>query len=298
MDKEEIRRLIMEAGASAVGFARAEEVSAEALSRFGRWLARGAAGELGYMHNYPELRRDPRLLLDGCLTVVSTAWAYNPSVLRSPSLPYLARYAYCRDYHNALRSALKPVARRIEEAIGAAWRICIDSAPVMERYWAVKAGVGFCGRSGLLIVPGTGSRVFLAELLLSVPLEPDAPCTLSCGDCGACVRACPAHALDDGPAPDCRRCISALTIERPGSAARLPRPTLAGCDVCQDVCPHNAGAPAGRVTQLATLPQLLEVDEAEIQRLTPEEFRKRYAGTPLMRIGLEGLRANLAVPRS
>lgn len=295
MDKEQMRRLLREAGAAAVGFARAGEVSASARASLGEWIERGDDGELGYMRNYPELRRDPRGLLEGCRTVVSTAWVYNPATLRDASKPYLARYAYCRDYHNALRSALKPVARVIGEATGAAWRICIDSAPLMERYWAVRAGVGFCGRNGLLIVPGVGSRVFLAELLLTLDIEPDSPCTGSCLDCGACVRACPAGALDRSSSPDCRRCVSALTIERPGSALRLPRRTLAGCDVCQDVCPHNSGAPATRVSQLATLPQLMDVDEEEIMRLTEEEFRVRYAGTPLMRIGLEGLRANLSI---
>ena len=285
----------MEAGASAVGFARAGEVSESARDSFEAWLERGDAGELGYMRNYPELRRDPRGLLEGCRTVVSTAWAYDPPVLRDSSRPYLARYAYCRDYHNALRSVLRPVARKIGEATGASWRICIDSAPIMERYWAVRAGVGFCGRNGLLIVPGTGSRVFLAELLLTVDMEPDPPCAGSCGDCGACVRECPSGALARSSSPDCRRCISALTIERPGSALWLPRPTLAGCDVCQDVCPHNSGAPATQVRELATLPQLMTVDEEEIMLLTEEEFRVRYAGTPLMRIGLDGLRANLSI---
>ena len=287
--------MLLESGASAVGFARAGEVEPSAVSAFERWLSRGDAGELAYMRNYPELRRDPRLLLEGCRTVVSIAWLYNPPRLRPATLPYLARYAYSRDYHNALRSVLKPVAREIASRYGAQWRICIDSAPVMERYWAVKSGVGFCGRSGLLIVPGVGSRVFLTELLLTIELPPDNPCTLTCGDCGACVRACPSGALQASASPDCRRCISALTIELPGSARHLPRPTLAGCDLCQDVCPHNAGNARTQLAALQTLPHLLTVDETELRALSDEQFRARYAGTLLMRIGREGLLANLSV---
>jgi len=293
--RELIRRRLLEAGASAVGFARAAEVAPAAMEAFDAWLARGDAGELHYMYNHRELRCDPRLLLEGCATVISTAWLYNPADLRPASLPYLARYAYCRDYHNALRSVLRPVMRELAGELGFEWRICIDSAPVMERYWAVTAGVGFCGRSGLLIVPGVGTRVFLAEILVTVAIEPDAPCTLGCGGCGKCVAACPAGALSGSPAPDCRRCISALTIEVPGSAPRLPRATLMGCDVCQDVCPHNAAGACTHVAALQALPQLSGVSEDELRGLSQEAFRERYAGTPLMRVGLKGLLANLDI---
>lgn len=293
--KEKIRSLLLAAGADAVGFARAEAVAPEALAEFDAWLAAGKAGELDYMHSHRDLRADPRLLLEGCRTVISTAWLYNPPRLRRPELPYLARYAYCRDYHNALRSALKPVCRQIEAETGARWRICIDSAPVMERYWAVKSGVGFCGRSGLLIVPGMGTRVFLAEILLDIDLEPDAPCRESCGECGACVSACPAGALE-GRSPDCRRCLSALTIEKPGTAPAVPRLTLLGCDRCQDVCPYNRPEKTAHLPQLQPLEKLEQVTAGELTQITEQEFRQKYAGTPLLRPGLTGLRANLALP--
>lgn len=296
--KEKIRAMLMQAGAEAVGFARAGEVDRQAADRYARWIERGGHGELHYMERHGELRLDPRRLLPGCHTIVSAAWLYNPPCLRDASLPYLARYAYSRDYHKALRSVLRPLTRQIEARYGCATRICIDSAPVMERYWAVKSGVGFCGRNGLLIVPGAGSRVFLTELLLTLELPPDTPCTLSCAGCGECVRACPAAALCGDGTTDCRRCISALTIEVPGSAVSLPQATLAGCDVCQDVCPHNREQRVGSVEALSTLDKLLNVSGDELEKLTPVEFEARYAGTPLMRVGLRGLLDNLAVPLS
>lgn len=295
--RDEILRRLRSCGACAAGMAVAAPVEAGAVKAFDDWLAGGNAGLLTYMHRNRELRMDPRGLLDGCHTVVSTAWLYNPPYLRHASLPYLARYAYCRDYHKALRSVLKPVMREIETDFGYSWRICIDSAPMMERYWAVKSGIGFCGRNGLLIVPGVGSRVFLAEIMLAGGTPPgatSAPAT-TCVGCNRCVQTCPGGALSL-PSPDCRRCLSALTIEVPGSAQSLPRPTLMGCDVCQDVCPYNRHNPVSNPPALAPLQQLLTVDEAELQSLSEDQFRERYAGTPLMRVGLPGLLRNLALP--
>lgn len=289
--KQLISDYLRQAGASAYGFAKAEPVHADARRQYEAWLARGYAHGLDYMANNLELRFDPRGLLEGCQTIVSTAWLYNPPQLRDASLPYLARYAYGRDYHKSLRTLLKPLCRELNDR-GIATRICVDSAPVMERYWAVKSGVGFCGHNGLLIVPGVGSRVFLAELLITAELPADDSCSMSCNDCGACLKTCPARALTP-EGVNCSRCISALTIERPGMALSLPRPTLMGCDVCQDICPHNRANPACKNKELATRPELLTLAEPELTALTDEEFRNKYAGTALMRAGRDGLLANL-----
>ena len=178
------RSALLEAGAVAVGFARAERVPREVWTRFEAWRSSGRAGELGYMGNYPELRIDPRGLLEGAQTVISVAWPYLPDTLRDDSLPFIARYAYCADYHKSIRRILKPLLR--SWATGS--RVCVDSAPVLERWWAVQSGVGFIGRNGCLIVPGYGSWVFLTEILVTEMLEPDEPCTLHCDGCGVCDR--------------------------------------------------------------------------------------------------------------
>ena len=341
--KEKIVSDLKSAGACAVGVAEACPVETGEWERFQAWLARGDNGPLGYMHNYPALRRDPRELLSGARSIVCAAWPYLPPTLRDPSLPFLARYAYAPDYHKTLRRLLKPLLRSWTEFYASVFpspvsptsvsssqrtlsavfrgeapgervspplqgRICIDSAPVLERYWAVKAGLGFVGRNRCLIVPGVGSWVFLSEILLTAPLPPDSPCTLTCCDCGACLAACPAAALTpDGI--DCRRCHSALTVEAPGSLASpdLPctavfrgeapeervSPPLAGCDRCQEVCPHNRGARPTTVGALQPLPQILTLTAAELRAMTPDGFAARYGASSLSRMGLTGLLANL-----
>lgn len=295
MTKNELRSILLGLGADSVGFARCEPVEEAAWESFSRWLAEGKHGALKYMEAHAELRRDPRLLLPGAQTIISTAWLYNPPILRHPSLPYLARYAYCRDYHKGLRSILRPLKERLEkEGIGV--RICVDSAPIMERYWAVKSGAAFPTSSSLVSVPGIGTRVFLAEILITLPLEPDTPLSMKgCPDCGACKKACHSSALNQGQL-DCSKCLSCLTIETPGEAKSLPRKTLMGCDVCQDVCPLNSANRTANHPQFASRSSLLTLDEESLSSLSEKEFLSLCAGTPLMRPGLEGLRRNLRTP--
>lgn len=292
--REEIRRRLYGAGASAVGFARAGEVDAGARRRFGAWLAEGGAGSLDYMHRHRDLRADPRTLLEGTRTVVATAWNYLPPVTRRAGMQPVARYACGRDYHKALRSLLRPVCRGIERDYGCATRICIDSAPVAERYWAVQAGIGFTGANGCLIVPGKGSWMFLAEILLTADMEPDAPCTSECLGCGACRRACPAGAIGDDGCVDASRCLSAITVEGAPvpDGMRGTRLPLLGCDRCQEVCPHNRGAmPSAWVRPL---PEIMTADAADLAEMDDETFRTRFAGTAFMRPGPELLRRNAA----
>ncbi len=288
--KERWRSALLEAGAVAVGFARAERVPREVWTRFEAWRSSGRAGELGYMGNYPELRFDPRGLLEGARTVISVAWPYLPDTLRDDSLPFIARYAYCADYHKSIRRILKPLLRSWNTVS----RVCVDSAPVLERWWAVRSGVGFIGRNGCLIVPGYGSWVFLTEILVTEMLEPDEPCTLHCDGCGVCIRACPTGALGPDGLTDCRKCLSALTVETPGKAPRTGRVHLAGCDRCQEVCPHNLGARPTQLPAFAAVPAILTLSGEELLTHTEETFRADYAGTSLTRMGLEGLLANLS----
>lgn len=291
--KEYLTARLKGAGASAVGFATAGEVDGEASTRFRSWLAQGREGELGYMRRYPDLRRDPRLLLESARTVVSAAWCYLPPQLRDGSLPVVARYAYGRDYHKALRSLIKPICRDLEASFGCRWRICIDSAPIAERYWAVKSGVGFIGRNGCLIVPGVGSWVFLSEILLTAATEPDAPLPMDCEGCDACRRQCPGGAIGADRTVDVRHCLSACTVEgTPYPDVYTERPHLLGCDRCQEVCPHNRGAAPS--SWMRPLDGILSLNDGELRAMDDGEFTRRFAGTSFMRPGKDRLLSNLS----
>ncbi len=288
-----LRSMLLEAGASAVGFAEAGEVDRHFMHQFEEWIDRGACGELDYMRRYADLRADPRKLFPGCRTVVSVAWNYLPAELRDPSLPFIARYAYGRDYHKALRSILRPICREVEMLFNCGWRICIDSAPINERYWAVKAGVGFIGRNGCLIVPGQGSWMFLSEILLTAEVEYDQELKQKCIGCEACRRICPGGAIGEDATVDTRRCLSSATIEGTPYCGSLPeKPHLLGCDRCQEVCPHNRSARASG--WVSPLEDILTLSEEGLQDMGEERFLHRFAGTCLIRPGLKHLLENLS----
>lgn len=290
--KDFLKTRLLSAGASAVGFADAAPVDASYREAYNRWLQRGDSGALEYMSRNEDLRFDPRTLLPDAATVVSVAWNYLPSRLRSPDLPFIARYAYGRDYHKALRSLMKPICREAEDVFGCKWRICVDSAPMAERYWAVKSGVGFIGRNGALIVPGKGSWMFLSEILLTQKVEPDEELSLRCEDCGACLRACPCGALRDDATVDVRRCLSAATVEgTPLESDYHGEPHLLGCDRCQEVCPHNRGAMPSE--WMKPIENVAALQGAELQSLDDDTFKSRFAGTCLMRPGRTRLKDNL-----
>lgn len=304
--KTRLRSGLMALGAAAVGFATAQPVEQDEWAHFAAWLEAGMNGGLEYLTRYGDVRRDPRRLLidkDGQpigRTVVSIAWPYLPAVRRAPALPYIALYAYGEDYHRVTRRLLRPVVRQLKEKYDIRARAVTDTAPILERYWAVRAGVGFVGRNRCLIVPGVGSWVFLSELILDITLPPDEPSARRCAGCTACLRACPMHALTpDGV--DCCRCLSALTIETPDRLHtvlldELRGRHLLGCDACQLHCPHNACAPTSHL--FPTLPQTLTLDAPTLSTLTPETFAATFAATPLSRPGLSALRSNLDNPNN
>ena len=297
-EREWLRERLLATGACAVGFARAEAVSAEEAAQFADWLGRGDNAEMGHMNNSPELRADPRGLLEGSQTVISLAYSYKPAEYRPEEWGIIPAYGYGKDYHKVLRKLLKPALREIEERFtNAAFRICIDSAPVHERYWALRSGVGFRGDNGCVIVPGFGSMVFLVEIITTIEVEADAPMERDCGHCGACWRACPGKALHDGII-DCRRCISYLTIEHRGDwdetgreimAEQCDRVTILGCDVCLRVCPHNRTTPPTDIEAFRPHPMIVSLTPEAIPDLTDADL----AGTSLSRVGIEGLKRNI-----
>lgn len=305
-DKESIRSILFASGACAVGFAKAEPVDSEVWRGFSDWLSRGDNAGMEYMYNYPDLRRDPRLLLDGARTVISIAYSYAPAKWRNPDLGEIAAYAYGKDYHKVLRKLLKPALNEISATYSdSAFRICIDSAPVLERYWAQKAGIGFIGDNSALIVPGYGSMVFLVEILTTLDIAPDNPDTRDCGHCGACRKACPGKAIIDNCQIDCRRCISYLTIEHRGEwileessevmKTEAARNSIYGCDTCLRVCPHNRGVPPTSIEDFHPSIQMLSLSFEYIKSLkNSEDLQRLIPGSPMTRAGVSGLLRNIS----
>ena len=303
-NNDTISHLARQAGAVAVGFATADAVDAATAEGFRRWLAAGCHGSMAYMERYVDLRLDPRLLVEGARTVISMAFPYAP--VDGYHHPCISDYALGEDYHIVLRRRLQPVADAITAAYGGQARICIDSAPVLERYWAVRAGVGFIGLNHQLIVPDMGAGMFLAEIITTAAFTPSAPCTLTCQGCRRCIQACPGRVLSPSAPPshpsslvprpselDARRCVSYLTIEHRGD---LPADAnlgamVYGCDVCRRVCPHSAGAPAP-LPEFAPRAEVMAHTRATLAAITASPFRRLASGSAMSRISPAQLRRN------
>ncbi|MBR6284359.1 MAG: tRNA epoxyqueuosine(34) reductase QueG [Muribaculaceae bacterium] len=285
-------------GFDACGFARAQPVDEVARQRYRQWLKNGHHGCMEWAARYGEVRDDPRLLLDGARTIVMLAMNYHPPRLQAADVPQFATYAYGRDYHEVLRERMQRLAAFIHETTGGRCRCCVDTAPLRERYWAQQAGLGFIGLNNQLIVPGRGSYFFLGAVLTTLELPPDAPCTLSCEGCGACVAACPTGALSGDGAADASRCLSCLTIELrgplPAWAGQAMGNCVYGCDACQQCCPHNWQAAPTTVADLHPSEQFLRLDAAAIRHMTAEEFSHLFAHSAVKRTKLAGLQRNLA----
>lgn len=283
------------AGAVAAGFAAITPLTPDELAPFERWLADGRHAGMAYMERYGNLRADPATLLDGARSMLCMAFSYVPRRRH----PLFADYALGEDYHTALRRALQPVAAAMEGAVpGSATRICIDTAPLRERVWAVRAGLGFIGLNNLLIVPGTGSKVFLAEILWTAEAEPSSPLpSTRCEGCRACVSACPGAALDGCGGLDARRCLSYLTIEHRGELHAdvvLAGRRIYGCDICQDVCPHNSEARTTVSEAFAPSAELMALSLEDIADISDADFRRIFCRSAVLRAKADGLRRNAA----
>ncbi|MBO4612697.1 MAG: tRNA epoxyqueuosine(34) reductase QueG [Bacteroidaceae bacterium] len=306
LDSRQLKAEAKRLGFSHVGLAPAERVPDDVVSDYEEWLEAGRQGEMHYMENHLELRRDPRLLLDGARTVVSLAMSYHPG--EGPTQKGIAWYAQGRDYHEVIRQRLQQLMKIISPLGGTEGaRICVDTAPVMEKYWAWRCGLGWIGRNRQLVIPGEGSAFFLCELLLTreadcydTPLF-DNPMFAGCGNCRRCLEACPTGALSESGL-DARRCLSYLTIEHRGELPDDVRPLLSecfyGCDRCLRACPHLAKAKGTPVEEFRPSPSLLEMTPEDWQRLSPEQYRELFRGSAVKRAKYEGLRRNLGLDAS
>jgi epoxyqueuosine reductase len=296
--KEQARAL----GFELAGIAPATD--ADSFGHFEKWLDLGHAGEMDYMTRLRPARRHPDSILADVRSVVMVGMNYRsqePSTTPDALTGRVSCYAHGSDYHDVLRRRLRQllewVQLQVPESRG---RIVVDTAPLLERDFARRAGLGWFGKNTMLLNKRLGSYFFLGGLLLNIALEPDAAHETShCGTCRACLDACPTQAF---PAPgqlDARRCISYLTIELRGSVPEDLRPQMGdwvfGCDICQEVCPWNRKAPLGREPELQQEGSLTALDLCEVLRLSPEEFRERFRGTALTRPGRGGLLRNAAI---
>lgn len=281
-----------ELGFLACGISRAEFLEDEA-PRLESWLNRNLHGRMSYMANHFDKRLDPRKLVDGARSVVSLLLNYYPpDDARQPAeAPQVSKYAYGRDYHFVIKDKLHALLARMQAEIGeVGGRVFVDSAPVMDKAWAKRAGLGWMGRSTNLITPRVGSFYFIAELILDLDIEPDpGPLPDYCGSCTRCVDACPTDALSVPYEVDATRCISYLTIELrdrlPAEYAGKLAGWAFGCDICQDVCPWNRFARPHQEPQFLPHPKLPEMNAADWQEITQELFRELFRDSAVQRAG-------------
>lgn len=289
---------------------------ARAADQLDRWLARDYHGSMAWMAERALLRRHPDQLLPGARRAIVVRMNYLPAdsnqiaALKNSRTAYISRYALGRDYHKLIRKRLAELARRIEEQLGsntvsrsreaAVQRAFVDSAPVLEKPLAAKAGLGWVGKNTLILNPSAGSWFFLGVILTSLPLPVnDRTVADQCGSCRACLNACPTDAFPEPYVLDARRCISYLTIENRGAIPEEFREPMGnrvfGCDDCQIVCPWNRHAPTTTETDFLPRHQLDSTELAALFVWSEEEFLERTAGSPIRRIGYEGWLRNLAV---
>jgi len=303
--EERLKTQAQALGFELVGIAPA--VSADGFERLRQWLARGFAGDMSYMHRHAEARRHPSAILPEVHSVVMVGMSYQakepPSSGPSSSAPVgkVARYARGSDYHDVLRQRLRQLLAWVQEQVPECrGRGVVDTAPLLERDFARRAGLGWFGKNTMLIHRRRGSYFLLGALLLDCELRPDPPHeTAHCGTCTACLDACPTQAFVGPGLLDSRRCLSYLTIELKGSVPEERRQDLTewlfGCDICQEVCPWNRKALPGREPALQARPDFITVDLVALLGLSEEEIRQRFRGTALMRAGRRGLLRNAAL---
>ena len=302
----EIDRLVRDR-ARALGFAHVGVASAADpiepdFGRYEAFIDAGKQGEMAYLARAREARRrvDTGAILEGARSIVCVAESYagvEPTASDEGIVRHIARYARGGDYHNHLRRRVRKLAAFIR-TLGTATRArpMSDDAPVLERAWAARAGLGFVGKNGLLIVPGLGSFVLLGEVVTTLELRPDVPMAERCGSCTLCLDSCPTGAFERAFVLDPRRCIAYLTIELRGAMPSDLRPSvgehLFGCDVCQDVCPYNRARQGAVPSRYLPLERWRELSLEELVDLDDEQFRRLTEGSPLKRATRPGLSRN------
>ncbi len=289
--RQSICDALHDAGACRVGFASASAVDPSTVKRYAGWIAAGNHADMSYLDRYGDVRSDPRLLLEGATTVICCAFDYRQPQRHS----LFADYALGEDYHDVIRRRLTAAADKLCSRFGGSMRVCVDTAPILERYWASRAGLGVIGLNGLLIVDGIGSKVFLAEIIWTGYVEPDrSRLGEACMRCGACLKACPGHALLGDSTLDARRCHSYLTIEHRGELPPYMHfgNRIYGCDICQDACPHNRTEGHTSIAEFTPSAELMHLTLDSATELTQDSFRHIFRHSAVRRAKLTGFVRN------
>lgn len=303
-DKAELKRLVQNKAAvlgfEQVGFARAQALDEEA-RHLEKWLNGGMHGTMAWMEGHFDMRIDPTKLVDGAKTVISVTLQYHQGPVDiHEKTPRISTYAMGDDYHDVLRSKLRTLYEYITELIGDVnGRIFTDSAPVMDKAWAARSGLGWIAKNGNLLNRTLGSWFFIGEIILDIEFEPDRPTTDHCGSCTRCIDACPTQAIVMPQVIDARKCISYLTIELkdsiPESFHKGIGEWMYGCDVCQEVCPWNRKAPLSREPAFEPRKDILEMTAEGWRYLDVETFRRLFKGSAVKRTKYAGLVRNISI---
>ncbi len=279
------------------GISRAAFLEEEA-PRLERWLKNNMHGEMGYMENHFDKRLDPTKLVSDSKSVISLLLNYAPSELQNEDSYKISKYAYGTDYHFVIKDKLKQLLHHIQEEIGDVHgRAFVDSAPVLDKAWAAKSGLGWMGKHSNLITKQAGSFYFIAELIVDLDLDYDSPVTDHCGTCTACIDACPTEAIVAPYVVDGSKCISYFTIELKNEIPSNVRghfdDWIFGCDVCQDVCPWNRFSQSHKEPLFNPNPDLLDMTKKDWNEITEDVFKNLFKNSAVKRTKFEGLKRNI-----
>ncbi|HUM50724.1 MAG TPA: tRNA epoxyqueuosine(34) reductase QueG [Chitinophagales bacterium] len=293
-----IKETAKQLGFSNIGIAKADFLEDEA-PKLEEWLKRNYQGEMRYMENHFDMRLDPRKLVDNAKSVISLSFNYYTEEKQNADSFKISKYAFGEDYHHVVKEKLKILLQKIQTEIGAVNGRCfVDSAPVLERAWATKSGIGWIGKHSLLINKNQGSFFFLAELIVDVELDYDMPfVTDHCGTCTACIDACPTDAIVENKVVDASKCISYFTIELkdaiPIAYKNQFQDWMFGCDICQDVCPWNRFSKPHHEPKFEPNSKLISMNKKEWEEITEDVFNELFKKSAVKRTKYEGLKRNI-----
>jgi epoxyqueuosine reductase len=290
---EQIKQYALSLGFDACGICKAERVDVETENAYIQWLSKNGNADMDYLAQNIEKRFDPRLLVEGAKSIICVALNYYPHETLPEDVPQFAYYAYGEDYHDVVKAKLNQlfdfIKQQFPETSG---RYFCDSAPVLERYWAARAGIGFVGKNGLLIIPKKGSYFFLGELIIDIELDYDAPISQNCGNCYRCLNACPTNAIKKPYSLDANKCISYQTIENKGEVTVSLHNSIYGCDICQKSCPFNRFAAPHCTKEFFPSEAFLSLDLEKLKEINEETFRHIFQKSAVKRMKFEGLKQN------